>query len=142
MNTIHQNAKDIRHKKTGLGVNAKKTKHMILSHQQYVGQNFRANEGGSNKRLKKMHNEYFHDLYSSANMLSDKIMAYELDRVCGMREKKNAHRLLVRKPKRVRSLENPGVDSRITLQLILQKQEGMAWIRFICLKIVKSGKPS
>jgi len=36
--------------------------------------------------LKKMHNEYFHDLYSSAKMLSDKIMAYLLDRVCGMHE--------------------------------------------------------
>jgi hypothetical protein len=33
-----------------------------------------AYEGGSNKMLKKMHNEYFHDLYSSANMLSDKII--------------------------------------------------------------------
>jgi hypothetical protein len=43
-------------------------------------------EGGSNKMLKKMHNEYFHDLYSSAKMLSDKIMAYELDRVCDMYE--------------------------------------------------------
>jgi len=36
--------------------------------------------------LKKMHNEYFQDLYSSANMLSDKIMAHELNRVCGMHE--------------------------------------------------------
>jgi len=45
-----------------------------------------AYEGGSNKMLKKMPNEYFQDLYSSANMLSDKIMAYELDRVCGMHE--------------------------------------------------------
>lgn len=36
--------------------------------------------------LKKMHNEYFQDLYSSANMLSDKIMAYGLDRVCRMHE--------------------------------------------------------
>jgi hypothetical protein len=39
--TINQNAENIRQKKTGLGVNAKKTKHMILSHQQYVGQNHR-----------------------------------------------------------------------------------------------------
>jgi len=35
---------------------------------------------------KKMHNEYFHDLYSSVKKLSDNIMAYELDRVCGIHE--------------------------------------------------------
>jgi hypothetical protein len=33
-----------------------------------------------------MHNEDFHDLYSSANMLGDKIMTFELGRVCGMHE--------------------------------------------------------
>jgi hypothetical protein len=60
--------------------------------------------------------------------------------VC-MKEKKNAYRLLVRKPKRMRSFENPGVDSRVTLKLILQTQEGMAWTRFICLRIGKSGRP-
>ena len=43
-------------------------------------------EGGSSKMLKKMCNEYFHDLYSSANKLSDKTIAYELGRVCGMHE--------------------------------------------------------
>jgi hypothetical protein len=36
LNTINQNAEDIRHKKTGLGVNTEKTKPMLLSHQQYV----------------------------------------------------------------------------------------------------------
>jgi hypothetical protein len=45
-----------------------------------------AYEGGSNKMLKKMHNEYFHDLYTSANTLSDKIKAYEQERVRGMHE--------------------------------------------------------
>jgi len=39
--TINQNAEDIHQKKTGLGVNAQKTKHKILSHQQYVAQNYR-----------------------------------------------------------------------------------------------------
>jgi hypothetical protein len=33
-----------------------------------------------------MHYEDFHDLYSSANMLCDTIMAYELHRVCGTHE--------------------------------------------------------
>jgi len=36
-----------------------------------------------------------------------------------MKEKKNAYRLLVRKPKRMRSLEDPYVDSRVKLKLIL-----------------------
>jgi len=57
-----------------------------------------------------------------------------------MKEKKNAYRLLVRKTKRMISLEDPGVDSRVTLKLILQTQEGMAWTRFICLGIGKSGR--
>ena len=39
--TINQNEEDMHQEKTGLGVNAKKTKHMILSHQEYVGQNYR-----------------------------------------------------------------------------------------------------
>ena len=38
--------------------------------------------------------------------------------VC-MKEKKNAYRLLVRNPKTMRSLEDPCVDSRVTLKLIL-----------------------
>jgi hypothetical protein len=60
--------------------------------------------------------------------------------VACMKEKKNAYRLLVRKPKGMRSLEDPGVDSRILLKLILQTQEGMAWTRFISLRIGKSGR--
>jgi hypothetical protein len=51
-----------------------------------VGEDIWDYSGGSNKRLKKMHNKYFHDLHSSANMLSDKIMAYDLDRVYDMHE--------------------------------------------------------
>jgi hypothetical protein len=39
--TIDENAEDICQKKMGLGVNAKKTTYMILSHKQYVGQNYR-----------------------------------------------------------------------------------------------------
>jgi len=57
-----------------------------------------------------------------------------------MKEKKNAYRPLVRIPKRMKSLDDPGVDSRVTLKLILQTQEGMAWTRFICLRIGKSGR--
>jgi hypothetical protein len=57
-----------------------------------------------------------------------------------MNDKKNAYRLSVRKPKGMRSLKDPGIESRILVKCILQTQEWMAWARLICLRIGKSGR--
>lgn len=56
-------------------------------------------EGGSNRRLKNVHNDDFHNLYSIRNirMIISKRVKWA-EHVACMLEKKNAYNVLVRKP--------------------------------------------
>jgi hypothetical protein len=58
---------------------------------------------------RKLHNKELHDLYSSPSIIriiKSRRMRWA-DHVARMREKRNAYRLLVRKPKRKRPLGRP-----------------------------------
>jgi hypothetical protein len=81
---------------------------------------------------RKLHNEDFHNLYSSRNiirMTKSRRMTWA-GRVARMGEKRNTYRVLVRKPEGRRPLERPRhrCDDSIKMDLSEIGWSGMDWI--------------
>lgn len=56
-----------------------------------------------------------------------------------MRERSNAHRILVGKPQAERPLGKSIIDERIILRWILKEHGLIMWSGFICIRIGSSG---
>jgi hypothetical protein len=56
-----------------------------------------------------------------------------------MGETRTAYEMFIGKPEGTKTLEDPGVDGKITLEWILGKQGGKVWTGCIWLRIGMSG---
>ena len=57
----------------------------------------------------------------------------------GMREKRDVYRVLMGRPEEKRALAKPGRSRGIILKWNLRKYYGMAWTRYIWLRLRTSG---
>ena len=90
----------------------------------------------------KIHNEEFHDLYSSPStvqMIKLRRMRWA-GHVAHMGERKGVHRVWWGNMRERDRLEDPGVDGRIILRWVFRKWDVWAWIGSIWLKIWTSGR--
>jgi hypothetical protein len=91
---------------------------------------------------RKLHNEELHDLYSSPGII--RIIKSKRMRLAGhlarIGEKKNAYRLLVRKPEGKRPLGRPRLGGWIILGWILERWDGVMWTGLVWLRIETGGE--
>jgi hypothetical protein len=91
---------------------------------------------------RKLHNEELHDLYSSPSII--RIIKSQRMRLAGhvarMGEKRNAYRLLVRKPEGKRPLGRPRRRWVDNIRMDLGEVDGVMWTGLVWLRIGTGGK--
>jgi hypothetical protein len=87
---------------------------------------------------RKLHNEELHNFYASLCII--RMMENEMGRACSTNgAKRNAYRLLVGKPEGKSPLQDQEVGGWAILNWISERQNGMAWIGLMWLRIGASG---
>jgi len=90
---------------------------------------------------RKLHNEELNDLYSSPNIvrvIKPRRMSWT-GHVARMEERRDAYRVLVRKPEGKRPLGRPRLDGMIILKWIFRKRVVVAWTGSSWIRIGTGG---
>jgi hypothetical protein len=84
---------------------------------------------------RRLHNEEFHNLYASPNIISDRINDDEMVGTCSTHGRDEMHtRLWPENLKGRHYLEDLNVDRRITLEWMIRKRDGNLWMAYICIR--------